>query len=41
MLEELDERLATRRYLFGASLVETDWRLFVTLTPHHREGVAA
>jgi putative glutathione S-transferase len=31
MLDELDARLATRRYLFGAAPVETDWRLFVTL----------
>lgn len=30
-LDELDERLATRRYLFGDHPVETDWRLFVTL----------
>ncbi len=30
-LDVLDERLATRRYLFGAAPVETDWRLFVTL----------
>jgi putative glutathione S-transferase len=30
-LDELEERLATRRYLFGAQPVETDWRLFVTL----------
>lgn len=30
-LDELDERLATRRYLFGPEPVETDWRLFVTL----------
>jgi glutathionyl-hydroquinone reductase len=30
-LDELDDRLATRRYLFGPSPVETDWRLFVTL----------
>lgn len=30
-LDELDERLATRRYLFGPKPVETDWRLFVTL----------
>jgi putative glutathione S-transferase len=30
-LDELDARLATRRYLFGAQPVETDWRLFVTL----------
>ena len=31
VLDELDARLAERRYLFGASLVETDVRLFVTL----------
>ena len=30
-LDELDARLAARRYLFGAAPVETDWRLFVTL----------
>lgn len=30
-LDELDARLASRRYLFGATPVETDWRLFVTL----------
>jgi len=30
-LDRLEERLAGRRYLFGASPVETDWRLFVTL----------
>jgi glutathionyl-hydroquinone reductase len=30
-LDQLDARLATRRYLFGSSPVETDWRLFVTL----------
>lgn len=30
-LEQLDARLATRRYLFGGEFVETDWRLFVTL----------
>lgn len=30
-LDGLDERLETRRYLFGSSPVETDWRLFVTL----------
>jgi putative glutathione S-transferase len=30
-LDALDARLATRRYLFGAAPVETDWRLFVTL----------
>lgn len=31
MLDEIDARLAKRRYLFGAAPVETDWRLFVTL----------
>jgi putative glutathione S-transferase len=30
-LDELETRLATRRYLFGARIVETDWRLFCTL----------
>jgi putative glutathione S-transferase len=30
-LDELEGRLATRRYLFGADPLETDWRLFVTL----------
>jgi len=30
-LDGLEARLATRRYLFGAHPVETDWRLFVTL----------
>lgn len=30
-LDQLDARLKTRRYLFGAQFVETDWRLFVTL----------
>ncbi len=30
-LDELDTRLASRRYLFGATPVESDWRLFVTL----------
>ncbi|MDQ6766902.1 MAG: glutathione S-transferase family protein [Candidatus Eremiobacteraeota bacterium] len=30
-LDMLDQRLATRRYLFGAMPLETDWRLFVTL----------
>jgi len=30
-LDELDSRLATRRYLFGGTPVETDWRLFTTL----------
>jgi len=31
MLDRLEERLATRRYLFGKKPVETDWRTFVTL----------
>ena len=30
-LDQLEARLATRRYLFGARVVETDWRLFCTL----------
>jgi len=30
-LDQLDARLKTQRYLFGAQFVETDWRLFVTL----------
>ena len=30
-LDELDERLADRRFLFGWEPVETDWRLFTTL----------
>jgi glutathionyl-hydroquinone reductase len=30
-LAEMDERLAGRRFLFGAEPVETDWRLFTTL----------
>ncbi len=30
-LDELDDRLATRRFLFGTQPLETDWRLFVTL----------
>jgi glutathionyl-hydroquinone reductase len=30
MLDELDERLAERRFLFGSAPVETDWRLFTT-----------
>jgi glutathionyl-hydroquinone reductase len=30
-LDELDTRLAGRRYLFGSAPTETDWRLFVTL----------
>jgi putative glutathione S-transferase len=31
MLDELDARLADRRFLFGSEPVETDWRLFTTL----------
>jgi putative glutathione S-transferase len=31
MLDQLDLRLATRRYLFGTRIVEADWRLFCTL----------
>ena len=31
MLDELQERLARSRYLFGERPVETDWRLFTTL----------
>ena len=30
-LDELEARLATRRYLFGKRIVEADWRLFCTL----------
>jgi putative glutathione S-transferase len=30
-LDELDRRLSSRRFLFGAAPVETDWRLFTTL----------
>ena len=30
-LEQLEDRLARQRYLFGSQFVETDWRLFVTL----------
>ena len=30
-LDQLEERLSTRRYLLGPRIVETDWRLFVTL----------
>ncbi|HEY5952758.1 MAG TPA: glutathione S-transferase family protein [Terrimicrobiaceae bacterium] len=30
-LDELEERLGTRRYLFGNRIVESDWRLFCTL----------
>ncbi len=31
MLDELDERLASSRYLFGDFPLESDWRLFTTL----------
>ena len=31
MLDQLESRLADRRYLFGDRMVETDWRLFCTL----------
>jgi len=31
LLDELEARLAKRRFLFGAKFVETDWRLFCTL----------
>jgi putative glutathione S-transferase len=31
MLDELEVRLASSRYLFGDRPVETDWRLFTTL----------
>ena len=31
MLDELEQRLANARYLFGDRPVETDWRLFTTL----------
>jgi putative glutathione S-transferase len=30
-LDELDARLATRRFLMGAAITEADWRLFTTL----------
>jgi glutathionyl-hydroquinone reductase len=30
-LDQMDERLAKTRYLFGNRIVETDWRLFCTL----------
>ncbi len=30
-LDDLEARLATRRFLFGDKLTEADWRLFVTL----------
>ncbi len=31
MLDELEKRLATRRYLTGSTITEADWRLFTTL----------
>ncbi len=31
MLDRLDDRLSSQRYLFGNRPLETDWRLFVTL----------
>lgn len=31
MLDELEKRLGTRRYLCGGDITEADWRLFVTL----------
>ena len=30
-LDQLEQRLADQRYLFGSDITETDWRLFVTL----------
>jgi putative glutathione S-transferase len=30
-LDSLEERLSKRRYLFGSTPLETDWRLFVTI----------
>ncbi len=30
-LDILDARMSKQRYLFGSRIVETDWRLFVTL----------
>jgi len=30
-LDQLEDRLATSRYLFGIKIVDTDWRLFCTL----------
>jgi putative glutathione S-transferase len=30
-LDQMEKRLSTQRYLFGQRIVETDWRLFVTL----------
>ena len=31
VLDQLDQRLAHRRFVFGPEVTETDWRLFVTL----------
>ena len=31
MLDELEERLSTKRYLTGGRITEADWRLFTTL----------
>jgi len=31
MLDELDARLSSRRFLFGSEPLETDWRVFTTL----------
>ena len=31
MLDRLEERLSTNRYLMGQTLTEADWRLFTTL----------
>jgi glutathionyl-hydroquinone reductase len=30
-LDQMEQRLTTRRYLFGGQIVEADWRLFCTL----------
>ncbi len=30
-LDQMENRLSTQRYLFGQQIVETDWKLFVTL----------
>ena len=30
-LDQLEDRLATRRYLLGNTITEADWRLFTTL----------
>ena len=30
-LDQLEERLTAKRYLFGNRIVETDWRLFCSL----------